>query len=59
KALREVGGRTLAEDESTCVIFGMPKAAQEIGAVEKMVPIHLMAQAIAQAVGEAPLRRAS
>ena len=33
RAIREAGGRTLAESEETCVIYGMPKAAVEAGVV--------------------------
>lgn len=39
KAIREKGGVTIAQDEETSVIFGMPKAAIELGSVDKVVPI--------------------
>lgn len=39
KTIKSVGGNTIAEDESTCVIFGMPKAAIELGSVDKIVPL--------------------
>jgi two-component system chemotaxis response regulator CheB len=45
-AMRAAGARTLAEDESTCVVFGMPKEAIARGAVEMVVPIDRMAAAI-------------
>lgn len=38
-AIRERGGPTIAEDESTCVVFGMPKAAIEAGAAKKVLPL--------------------
>lgn len=38
-AMRKAGARTFAQDEKTSVVFGMPKVAHEIGAVEKMLPI--------------------
>ena len=44
--LRNGGARTLGQDESSCVVYGMPKAAFEIGAVEKQVPLARMGQAI-------------
>jgi two-component system, chemotaxis family, protein-glutamate methylesterase/glutaminase len=50
KMLRECGGTTFAEDESTCVVFGMPRAAQEIGAVTKMLPIGSFADEIQRAI---------
>ena len=33
-AMREAGARTIGQDESTCVVYGMPKVAYELGAVE-------------------------
>ena len=38
-AIREAGGRTFAQDEASCVVFGMPLAAQELGAAERMLPL--------------------
>lgn len=35
----EKGGFTVAEDESTCVVFGMPKAAIDKGAVSVVIPL--------------------
>lgn len=37
-AIKQAGGYTLAEDESTCVVFGMPAEARKIGAVREMLP---------------------
>jgi two-component system chemotaxis response regulator CheB len=36
--LRQTGARTFAQDEASCVVFGMPKAAWELGAAEALVP---------------------
>ena len=33
-AMRQAGARTIGQDESTCVVYGMPKVAYELGAVE-------------------------
>lgn len=33
-AMRNAGARTIGQDESTCVVYGMPKVAHELGAVE-------------------------
>lgn len=33
-AMRHAGARTIGQDESTCVVYGMPKVAYELGAVE-------------------------
>jgi two-component system chemotaxis response regulator CheB len=50
RAIKEAGGRTLAESEKTCVIYGMPKAAVEAGVVERSVDLDRMADEILQAV---------
>jgi len=39
KAMRDAGARTLAQDEKSCVVFGMPKVAYEIGGAEKLVTL--------------------
>ena len=45
KALHDLGGETLAEDESTCVVYGMPRAAWELGGVGQMLPLPQIAAA--------------
>jgi two-component system chemotaxis response regulator CheB len=37
--LRKIGARTVAQDESTSVVYGMPKAAADLGAAEKILPL--------------------
>ncbi|HEY5997929.1 MAG TPA: chemotaxis response regulator protein-glutamate methylesterase [bacterium] len=37
--IRQRGGRTLAQDERSCVVFGMPRAAIESGAVDEVVAL--------------------
>ncbi len=39
KRMREKGACTIAQDEETCVVFGMPKVAINIGAVDTILPI--------------------
>jgi two-component system chemotaxis response regulator CheB len=39
-AMREAGARTLGQSEASCVVYGMPKAAQTIGAVERELPLY-------------------
>jgi two-component system chemotaxis response regulator CheB len=48
--VRQNGGYILAEDESTCVVWGMPRAVVERGAADKVVPLDAMAQAITAAI---------
>ena len=37
--IREAGGRTIGQDEATSLIYGMPKAAAEIGAVQRQAAL--------------------
>ena len=46
RAIKAAGGRTLAESEETCVIYGMPKAAVAAGVVSRIVPLDRMAEEI-------------
>ncbi len=39
KLMRDAGAATLGQDESTCVVYGMPKAAFEIGAVQRQLSL--------------------
>jgi two-component system chemotaxis response regulator CheB len=48
-AVRRAGGLTLAQDESTSVVFGMPRAARDAGAVDGLTPIDDFAPAIVAA----------
>ena len=50
--LRKAGWHTIAQDERTSVIWGMPKAAAELGAAVEVLPIHQVAGAIAREVGQ-------
>ncbi|TCJ17152.1 chemotaxis response regulator protein-glutamate methylesterase [Parasulfuritortus cantonensis] len=38
-AMRQAGAYTIAQDEASCVVYGMPKAAVEIGAVQEIAPL--------------------
>ena len=40
KEMLNAGAPTVAQDEATCVVFGMPKEAIKLGAVKKVVPLH-------------------
>ena len=52
--LRELNWRTIAQDEASSVVWGMPKAAAEIGAAEEILPLSDIAKAIARVVPNAP-----
>ncbi len=46
KEMHDAGAQTIAEDESTCVVFGMPKVAIDLGGVDKIVPLDRIPQEI-------------
>ena len=43
--LRQTGASTLAQDEATCAVFGMPKEAIARGAAESVLPLHRLGDA--------------
>jgi len=45
-ALREAGAETIGQDEASCVVYGMPKAAFELGAVVRQLPLERIADRI-------------
>jgi len=51
-AIRRRGGITLAQDEASSAVFGMPKAAERLGAVTELVPLDKLAAGIKRAVRE-------
>ncbi|MEZ4331083.1 MAG: chemotaxis response regulator protein-glutamate methylesterase [Myxococcota bacterium] len=50
-AMRRAGARTLAQDHDSSIVFGMPKVAIELGAVERVVPLDRVAVSIVEALG--------
>ncbi|SFK17995.1 two-component system, chemotaxis family, response regulator CheB [Sphingomonas sp. NFR04] len=50
--MRRAGARTLGQTKETCVVWGMPRAAKEAGAVEKEVGLSAMPEAILKACRE-------
>jgi two-component system chemotaxis response regulator CheB len=47
-AIYQAGGLTIAQDEASCVVFGMPRVAIENGYIHKVVPLGMMAEIINQ-----------
>ena len=45
-AMKRKGAKTIGQDEATSVVYGMPKVAYDIGAVEKQVPIGSIAKVL-------------
>lgn len=44
--LASIGARTIAQDQASCVVFGMPRAAIELGAAREVLPLDRIAPAI-------------
>lgn len=53
-SMRRSGAKTLGQNESTCVVYGMPKVAYEIGAVEKQVPLENIASMVYNILNSMP-----
>lgn len=49
--MRKAGAATIAQDEESCVVYGMPKEALKLGAVEKSVRLELIRREIIQQPG--------
>jgi two-component system chemotaxis response regulator CheB len=47
--MRRAGAYTLAQDEASCVVFGMPREAIALGAVDEVASIHAMSERVLQA----------
>jgi two-component system chemotaxis response regulator CheB len=50
--LKSAGAVNLAQNEATCVVYGMPRAAVELGVVDRVLPLDQMPPAILQALRE-------
>jgi two-component system chemotaxis response regulator CheB len=48
-ALRRMGAKTLAQDEESSVVFGMPKAAVQLGAAQAVIPLEDVADRLLEA----------
>jgi two-component system, chemotaxis family, protein-glutamate methylesterase/glutaminase len=46
-AIRRAGGLTIAQDEATCVVYGMPREAAQMGAAERVLPLGEIGPALA------------
>jgi two-component system chemotaxis response regulator CheB len=51
RAIRRAGGYTIAQDEATCTIFGMPKAAIDLNAVQAVLPPDKIVEALTAHIG--------
>lgn len=53
-AIRQRGGLTIAQDEASSAVFGMPHAAQLAGAVDRVLPLEQIADAVVAATAASP-----
>jgi len=49
-ALRQKSWTTFAQDEATSVVYGMPRAAAELGAATEILPVDKIGPALARAI---------
>ena len=54
KELRDAGAYNLAQDEASCVVFGMPREAIAAGAVQEVVPLHEMSRRVLAKLAASP-----
>jgi len=54
RAMRDAGARTIGESEGSCVVYGMPKAAKEAGAVETELPLGKIPTEILRVIDHTP-----
>jgi two-component system chemotaxis response regulator CheB len=48
--MKQAGAATIAQDEESCVVFGMPRAAIELGAADEVVPLDQVGERIMEQV---------
>jgi two-component system chemotaxis response regulator CheB len=56
-AIRRAGGATIVQDETTSIVFGMPREAIALGAAERVLPLGEIAPALAAVAGAGKLAR--
>lgn len=54
KAIKQQGGRIIAQDEATSIVYGMPRVVTEAHLADCVLPLHALADALTQAVGANP-----
>jgi len=55
--VRRAGGATIAQDEATCVVFGMPREAILLGAAEQVLPLPGIVPALTALAAQARVER--
>lgn len=57
KRMRDAGSPTIVQDEATSVIYGMPRAAVDLGAAEHVLPVDAIAPMLLRLVNRSPATR--
>ena len=57
--MRTAGAHTLGQDEASCVVYGMPRVAHEVGAVERQLPLNRLSSAILDLCGSSHAQTAA
>jgi len=52
--MKESGAKTIAQDEASSVVFGMPKEAIKVGAVDRVAPLERISREIVQLINGSP-----
>jgi two-component system chemotaxis response regulator CheB len=50
--LKEAGAKIIAQDEASCVVYGMPRSVTEAGIVDQVAPLDKIADCLVQSVGQ-------
>jgi len=54
--MKQAGARTIAQNEESCIVFGMPKVAIELGGVDEVVALDRVANRVLELLGNGSLR---
>jgi two-component system chemotaxis response regulator CheB len=49
--IKEMGGRTIAQDEGSCIVFGMPRKAIEAGCIDRVLPLDRIGKELVKLAG--------
>ena len=59
KEMLEAGAPTIAQDEATSVVWGMPGAAVKLGSAQQVLPLHRVASEVLQLTADQPNAKAA
>ncbi len=59
RLIKQRGGKVIAQDEATCVVYGMPRAIVEAGLSDAVLPLELIGPTLARSLGCTPVAQAA